>query len=324
MTARHPLAGVYAAALTPLRPDFSVDPQAVVPLLNFLAARDCHGALLFGTTGEGPSFSAEERRQILEAARGVWQTFPEFRLLAGTGSPSLTETIALTQMAFEMGCQGVVVLPPYYYRKASEEGLFQWYDQVLRQAVPPGGWLLGYHIPHQSGVGLSLDLLARLKDAHPEKFAGIKDSSNDPEYAVALGGRFGPDLLVLTGNDRLLLHALEHHAGGAITAVANLYSPLLRQVWNIYVQGGDAIEAQEELTRCRSIFDQYTPFPSILKAMLARLFGFPRWSVRPPLLPVSETAEERCCEELRACQERTDFLSRPSQPPFTQSPNRAP
>ncbi|PWH15473.1 MAG: hypothetical protein DDG60_05730 [Anaerolineae bacterium] len=303
MTTRHPLAGVYAAALTPLKPDFSIDPDAIVPFLNFLAARDCHGALLFGTTGEGPSFSTEERKQMFQVAQGVRQTFPEFRLLAGTGTPSLTETITLTRLAFEAGCEGVVVLPPYYYRKANDDGLFLWYDQVIRQAVPQGGYLLGYHIPHQAGMGLSLDLLARLKDAHPQKFAGIKDSSGDADYAIALGGRFGPDLLVLTGNDRLLLHALEHHAGGAITAIANLYSPLLRQVWNIFSQGEDAIEAQEELTRCRSVFDHYTPFPSILKAMLARIYGFARWPVRPPLLPVPQQTEEQCCTELHACQE---------------------
>lgn len=303
MTARHPLAGVYAAALTPLKPDFSIDPEAVVPFLNFLAARDCHGALLFGTTGEGPSFSPDEREIMLRAAQGVRQTFPEFRLLAGTGTPSLDETIHLTRMAFDLGCQGVVVLPPYYYRKAKDDGLFLWYDQVINQAVPQGGYLLGYHIPNQSGLGLSLDLLARLKDAHPEKFAGIKDSSGDPDYAFALGGRFGPDLLVLTGNDSLFLHALEHHAGGAITAIANLYSPILRQVWNIFAQGGDAIDAQEELTHRRRILDHYTPFPSILKSMLARIFGFERWPVRPPLLPVAQHTEDNCCLELHECGE---------------------
>jgi len=303
MPARHPLAGVYAAALTPLKPDFSVDPEAVVPFLNFLAARDCHGALLFGTTGEGPSFSAHERELVLRAALGVRQTFPEFRLLAGTGTPSLDETIHLTRMAFDLGYQGVVVLPPYYYRKANDDGLFAWYDQVLTRAVPEGGYLLGYHIPAQAGIGLSIELIARLKDVHPIKFAGIKDSSGDPDYAVALGGRFGPHLAVLTGNDRLFLHALEHHASGAITALANLFSPMLRQVWNIYSQGGDAIDAQEDLTHHRQILDHYTPFPAILKAMLSRIHGFERWSVRPPLLPVAQQTEENCCTELHLCGE---------------------
>lgn len=302
MPTRHPLAGVYAAALTPQTPDFSVDSDAVVRFLSFLAARDCHGALLFGTTGEGPSFSAKERAAALRVAHQVRQTYPEFRLLAGTGTPSLDETIEQTRMAFELDYEGVVVVPPYYFRKASEDGLFTWFDLVIRRAVPEGRYLLGYHIPAQTGVALSLDLLARLKDAHPTKFAGIKDSSADYEHAIALGGRFGPDLLVLTGNDGLFLHALEHHAGGAITAMANLYSPFLRQVWDIFVQKGDALDAQEKLNLRRRVLDRYHPFSAILKAMLARQHGFDRWPVRPPLLPVSAQVEEACFEELRNCE----------------------
>jgi len=301
MPTRHFLSGIYAAALTPLKQDLSVDAGAVTPFLRFLAARGCHGALLFGTTGEGPSFSAREREIILGAAREVRLTFPDFHLLAGTGTPSLDDTINLTRKAFELDCDGVVVLPPYYYRKVTDDGLFAWFDTVIRRAVPEDGYLLGYHIPGQSGVSLSSDLLARLKDAHPQKFAGIKDSSSDPDFAVELGKRFGGDLLVLNGNDGLLQHALEHHAGGAITAMSNLYSPLLSQVWNIFNQGGDPIEAQQQLTIRRRVFDRYQPASPILKALLSRQHGFDRWPVRLPLLPAPEQLEENCLRELREC-----------------------
>lgn len=300
---RHPLSGIYAAALTPFNSDYSVDLKAVSPFLHFLAAQDCHGVLLFGTTGEGPSLSPSERDAILLAAREVRVTYPEFRLLAGTGTPSLDETVELTHMAFERGCEGVVVLPPYYYRKVSDEGLYAWYEQVIHRAVPQDGYLLGYHIPGQTGVPLSLDLLARLKDGFPRQFAGIKDSSSDPEYAVALGARFGRDLLVLSGNDGLFLHALEYNAGGAITAMANLYSPLLRQVWDVFIQNGDGFEAQEKLNLRRRVLDRYQPFPPTIKALLARLYGFKRWSVRPPLLAISNKNEETCLQELVACEQ---------------------
>jgi 4-hydroxy-tetrahydrodipicolinate synthase len=299
MPNRHPLSGVYSAALTPFKSDYSIDLDAVNPFLHFLASQDSHGALLFGTTGEGPSLSSTEREDILRIANEVRVTFPEFRILAGTGTPSLDETVKLTKMAFNMGCEGVVVLPPYYYRKVSDEGLFEWFHQIILRAVPRDGYLLGYHIPAQSGVPLSLDLLARLRDAYPRQFAGIKDSSGDPEFAVALGGRFGPELLVLSGNDGLFLHALEYHAGGAITAMANIFSPLLRQVWDIFRQNGDAIEAQEQLNIRRRILDRYQPFPPLLKALLPHFHGFERWNVRPPLLPVTARIEETCLQELR-------------------------
>ena len=188
---RHPLDGVYAAALTPLNSASAPDLEAVAPYLAFLAARGCHGALLFGTTGEGPSFSPSEREILMRAAQDVRRQIPGFRLLAGTGTPSLSETIELTKLAFDLGYDGVVVLPPYYYRKASDDGLLTWFTDLLRKAVPSDGYLLGYHIPAVTGVGLSLDLLARLKDSFPKQFAGIKDSSHDPDLARALGEKFG-------------------------------------------------------------------------------------------------------------------------------------
>ena len=301
MIARHPLAGIYAAALTPLQQDLSVDAKAVPPFLSFLANRGCHGALVFGTTGEGPSFSVSEREAVLRAAQTVRPNHPNFRLLAGTGTPSLGETVELTRMAFDLGCEGVVVLPPYFFRKASDDGLFEWFSLVIRRAVPEGGYLLGYHFPGMTGVQLSLDLLARLKEAYPQRFAGIKDSSGDRQHAIALGTRFGPDLLVLNGNDGLLLPALEHQAGGAITAMANLYSPLLRQVWDAFMQDGDAREAQVQLDIRRRVLERYQPFPPILKAMLTQLHAAERWPVKPPLLPVASQVEETCLQELREC-----------------------
>jgi 4-hydroxy-tetrahydrodipicolinate synthase len=298
MKPKHALSGIYAAALTPLRADTSIHTQELPRFLQFLAARGCHGALLFGTTGEGPSFSAQERETALRAALEVRQVYPEFRLLAGTGSPSLDITLLLTRTAFEIGYDGVVVLPPFYYRTVSEEGLFRWYDTILRQAVPEGRYLLGYHIPVQSGIPLSLDLLSRLKDAHPEKFAGIKDSSGKFEHAVELGKRFGPNMLVMTGNDSLTLHALEHHASGAITAMGNLFSPLLRQIWDLYWQGSDAIDAQDALDKRRKILERFAPFPPMLKALLPRMHAFERWPVKLPLLEVPEEVAEQVWREL--------------------------
>jgi 4-hydroxy-tetrahydrodipicolinate synthase len=282
------LAGVFAAAVTPLQPDYSLDLEGLPLLLDFLARRGCHGALLLGTTGEGPSFSTEERHAIFQAAVQIRQVHPGFRLLAGTGTPSLTETVANTKTAFDLGMDGVVVLPPYYYRKVTDEGLFAWFRQVLRQAVPEGGSLLGYNIPPVTGVPLSLDLLSRLKDAFPERFAGLKDSSGEAGFARQLGERFGGELVVFTGNDRLFSLALEMKASGCITAKANVASPLLREVWDAFHAGQPAIETQQRLNAARDVMERYPPAPPLLKALLAQEYGFPLWSVRPPLLPMPE------------------------------------
>ena len=143
----HPLSGVYGAAITPMKADFSPDLDAIPLYLSFLAKRGCHGALLLGTTGEGPSFSDHERIEIFQAALRVRQEFSDFTLLAGTGTPSLTETIGLTKTVFDLGFDGVVTLPPYYYHQATTEGLYEWFQKLIIKSVPEGGFILGYHIP---------------------------------------------------------------------------------------------------------------------------------------------------------------------------------
>ncbi len=181
-----------------------------------------------------------------------------------------------------------MVLPPYYFRKVSDDGIFDWFDNLLRKAVPSGGFLLGYHIPPVTGVGFSLELLARLKDAHPASFAGIKNSSGDADFARQLGQRFGKELFVLTGNDRLLSLALQNHAAGCITAMANLFSPTLRQVWDAFQDGLDATDTQELLSSARTILDNHPPMPPLLKALLHHRYHLPLWPVKSPLLPLPE------------------------------------
>lgn len=281
------MAGVYAAAVTPLTSGLSPALDDVPFLLEFLAQRGCHGVLLLGTTGEGPSFSARERIEIWRAAQRARQSLPSLRLLAGTGTPSVEETCQLTKAAFDEGMDGVVVLPPYYFRQVTEDGLFAWFSQVLQRAVPSDGLVLGYHIPPVTGVGFSLDLLARLLEAFPDRFAGIKDSSGNAEFAQQLGERFGRDLFVLTGNDRLFSQALDNHAAGCITAMANLASPLLRLIWNEYLDSRAAPDIQDKVTKARLILDQHPPMPPTIKALLAKRYAFPVWPVRPPLLPIN-------------------------------------
>lgn len=292
------LSGVYAAAVTPLKPDFSPDLEAIPHLLGFLAGRGCHGALVLGTTGEGPSFSPAEREAIWRAARLVRQEHPDFRLLAGTGTPSLTETIDLTRLAFDLGFDAVVTLPPYYFRSAGEQGLFAWFRELMLKAVPRDGALLGYHFPGAAGIGFSLDLLARLKEAFPDSFEGIKDSSHDADFAQALGARFGDTLTVLSGTDSDFTLALQNHASGCITAPANLISPALRQIFDIFWEGRDPAETQARVSAKRHALEKFLPFPASLKALLHRLHGFPRWTVRPPLVGISQAEEDRAVTEL--------------------------
>ena len=302
MNATHPLAGVYAAAVTPLDNASNLDLETVPDLLNFLGARGCHGAVLFGTTGEGPSFSPSEREALMRVAREYRDQNPDFRLIAGTGTPSLSETIDLTRLAFDLGFDAALVVPPYYFRQATDNGLFAWFSELMEKAVPADKYILGYHFPNVAGIGFSVELLARLKDAFPTQFAGIKDSSHDADLARTLGEKFGHDLVVLTGTDTYLQMAMENKAAGCITAPANLISPDLREVWTLMNEGKDVSEVQERVNKQRHILERYPPLPPTLKALLHRLHGLPRWSVRPPLEDISEELEEKIVQQFEQVQ----------------------
>ena len=294
----HPLSGVYAAAVTPLKSDLSPDLDAIAPFLTFLASRGCQGALIFGTTGEGPSFSPGEREAVWRAALQVREQLPGFRLLAGTGTPSITETIGLTRLAFDLGYDAVVTLPPYYFRKVSDEGLFNWFAQVIQKAVPSDCYLLGYHFPGVAGVGFSLELLSRLKDSFPAQFAGIKDSSHDQGFARSLGRTFGNDLAVFNGTDSDFTLALENHAAGCITAPANVISPGLHDIYDAFRHNRDTSSIQSRVTAQRHALEQVPPFPPLMKALLAKLYAQPRWPVRPPLVDAADEDIARLQQEL--------------------------
>lgn len=287
------ISGVFAASITPLKPDFSPDLESFPLYLSHLADRGCHGALILGTTGEGPSFSPDQRMEIFRSALEVKQIKPEFQLLAGTGTPSLEETSKLTRSAFTLGMDGVVILPPYYFRNSGDEGLYSWYQNILKTSVPSDGITLAYHIPAVSGVPLSIDLISRLYDTAPNKFAGIKDSSGDMAFSKQLGDNFGDDLHVFTGNDRLFTIALQNHAAGCITALANLISPDLNELWQAYQSSSPSGAIQEKISDFREVCEHFQPFPPLIKYLVTKYFDFPRWPVCPPLEELSKASEDR-------------------------------
>lgn len=297
MPTQHPLSGVYAAAVTPLKSDSTLDFESIPLLLKFFASRGCHGIVLFGTTGEGPSFSPTEREAWMRAVSECRSLVPGFRLIAGTGTPSLSESIELTKLSFDLGLDGALVVPPYYFRKATDDGLFNWFSELIHKAVPSGGHILGYHFPAVAGIGFSIELLSRLKDSFPTQFAGIKDSSHDADLARTLGETFGSDLAVFSGTDTYVQLALQNHAAGCITAPANILSPGLREIWDLMNAGKDASEAQANVKQRRDILDKYPPFPPTLKALLHRQHGFPRWNVRAPLVELAQELEEKVVRE---------------------------
>lgn len=299
-----PVTGVFCAAASPLTADLSPDLDLLVRHCRRLLEQGCDGIALLGTTGEANSFSVDERKAMLEAviAGGV---APQ-RLLPGTGVAAIPETVALTRHALSLGVTTVVMLPPFYYKGVSDEGLHAAYARVIEGVADDRLRIILYHIPQMSGVPLSHDLIARLRESFPDTVIGIKDSSGDLANMLAMVERF-PGFSVLSGSDPLLLPLLRAGGAGSITAAANVIAPELARIFAGAHDPARAAEIDAVQARVSAIRTLSTSMPQIptVKAMTALRTGEPDWRrVRPPLMPLGEAqlavVEARMAEVMAA------------------------
>jgi 4-hydroxy-tetrahydrodipicolinate synthase len=291
VTALHPR-GVFSAALTPVTMEGTPDAALFITHCRRLLAEGCDGIAMLGTTGEANSFSSEERRALLEAvvAAGI---APE-QLLPGTGVTALAETVALTRHALSLGVTTVVMLPPFYYKGVTDDGLFAAYDEVVQRIADPRLRIVLYHIPQMSAVPIPFPVIERLRLAHPGVFTGIKDSAGDLAHMEALVAAF-PGLAVLAGADPLMLPLLRKGGAGCITATSNLVAAELAFVFRHFADPAMAAEVEAAQARIVAMRNRASRFAQMasLKALLAHRTGEAGWQrLRPPLLPLAE-AERR-------------------------------
>ena len=290
--------GVNAAVLTAMHDDFSIDLDRMARHSRWLLANGCNGLGVLGTTGEANSIGISERMAVLEGlvARGV----PASVMLPGTGTPALTDTVALTRAADALGCRGALLLPPFFYKKPSEDGLFAYFSEVA-QRVGGDIKLFLYHFPQQSAVPFTVGFIARLLAAYPGKFKGLKDSSGDFANTKSYVDHFAKDgFEVYCGDDSALQALLAAGGAGCITAAANVGSSLSAAVvagWNRPA----GTEAQARLSAIRAV-TQSAPLIPGLKALVARHTGDPAWNnIRPPHLKLSAEAASRVFAAFDAC-----------------------
>jgi 4-hydroxy-tetrahydrodipicolinate synthase len=271
-----------------VRRDLSPNLPLFVAHCRRLIADGCAGIALLGTTGEANSFDVAERRAILDAAiaGGI---APE-RLLPGTGAVAFPDTIALTTHALSLGVGRVVMLPPFYYKGVTDDGLFDAYRNVVEQVADDRLRIILYNIPQMSGIALSIDLIARLIDAYPSTFVGIKDSAGKFDNMQRMVEAF-PGFAVFAGADPLMLPLLRIGGAGCITATSNLVAAELVKVECGVRDTQHAFEvdlAQAHVEKVRSISNRFAQI-SAIKAMLARRDGNDDWlHMRPPLRPLTE------------------------------------
>jgi 4-hydroxy-tetrahydrodipicolinate synthase len=265
---------------------------------RWLLGNGCNGLAILGTTGEANSLGVSERIAVIEGliARGISPTV----LLPGTGTTAITDTVLLTRRAAELGCRGALLLPPFFYKNPSEDGLFAYYSEVANR-VGGGIKLYFYHFPAQSAVPITVELVARLLRACPGVFKGVKDSSGDFANTASYVRNFAQDgFEVYCGDDGALQKLLQEGGAGCITAASNVGSAVSAVV---YGNWDSEVGAQAQL-RLAAIRKAVTSAPLIpgLKSLIARHHADPAWTrIRPPHLKLSAEAQVPLFAAFDAC-----------------------
>jgi len=273
------LSGVFCPVLTPFHDDLSPNADALVRQCQWLLSQNV-GLVVFGTTSEANSLSVDEKIECLD--RLVAAGIKPDKIVPGTGCCSLSDTVTLTRHAVDLGCAGCLVLPPFFYKDVSDEGLFDSYAEVIERVGDECLRVYLYHIPPIAQVGLSIDLLERLVKEYPSTVVGIKDSSGDWPNTLAMLQRGWDDFRIFAGSENFLLRTMQNGGAGCISATANVNPAAIDRLFSAW-QGDRAAEMQDELDAVRSVIQAYPMIPA-LKAIVATFSNDADWNiVRPPL-----------------------------------------
>jgi 4-hydroxy-tetrahydrodipicolinate synthase len=293
--------GIWPALLTPLNADLSIDHSRLAAHCKHLLASGCNGVTPFGTTGEGPSFSMAERKHALDQL--IKNGVPAAQIIVSTSCAALPETLALTRHAVSAGAHGCLMLPPFFIKGVTDEGIIDCYRYVIDGMADAGllnelGLYL-YHIPQVSGVGLSHHVISLLRKMYPDTILGIKDSQCDTAHSIALADAFMKQLTVYVGYEPDLPELGRRGSTGAISGLANFMPRLVNRL----VMQPDAPTTPAERDRVLDLLaklQNHSLVPA-LKAIMSALSGEEAWlRVRAPLVALTPDQFEALEKTVRA------------------------
>jgi 4-hydroxy-tetrahydrodipicolinate synthase len=297
MTDTAKLKGVLSPVVTPFDRDLKPDAKRLINHCKWLLSNDV-GLAVFGTNSEANSLSTGEKMSLLEQM--VEAGIPAGRMMPGTGCCALEDSVTLTKRAVELGCGGTLMLPPFYYKGVSDEGLYRNFSEIIQRVGDDRLRIYLYHIPPVANVPITLKLIERLLKDYPGTIAGAKDSSGDWDNTNAMLKEFQPEGFdVFPGSESFLLAALRGGGAGCISATANVNPGPIAALYNTWQQ--DNADAQQDgLNATRNIFQTYVMIPA-LKAAIAHYGKDGEWNrLRPPLVELSSDEQKKLIEALDA------------------------
>ena len=283
------LSGVLSPVVTPFKNDLSPDADLLIKQCQWLLSQNV-GLAVFGTNSEANSLSVDEKIMLLD--RLVEAGVDTGRMMPGTGCCALTDTVKLTAHAAKLGCAGTLMLPPFYYKGVSDEGIFASFAEVIERVGDESLRIYLYHIPPIAQVGFSVDLIDRLVKTYPSTIVGIKDSSGDWDNTYSMLERKWDDFRIFVGSESFLLANMRNGGAGCISATANVNPAAIDRLYQTW-QNEDADAQQQALDDIRDTVMAYPMIPA-LKATVAEFSGEEQWrTVRPPLvnLDADQSAE---------------------------------
>ena len=286
--------GVWAATLTPMNADLSIDLEHLMTHVAWLYDRGCNGVALLGTTGEANSLSLEERLSLINAAGKA--NFGAEKIMTGVGCCAAGDTLALSRAAIDAGYPNLLMLPPFYYKGVSEEGIFRSYANIIEKLNNDSVRIIIYDFPQMTGLEISANLLVRLRRTFPDTVIGIKDSSGNWDDMKEACDRL-PGFSVYAGTEKFLLPVLRAGGAGCISATANVTSPGMANLLANW-EDDSADRLQEDVTRLRMTLQNYPAAPG-LKSLMAHAKDTPEWqNLRPPFVNLSDDEKEQMFNDL--------------------------
>jgi 4-hydroxy-tetrahydrodipicolinate synthase len=289
------ITGVLSPVVTPFKADLAPDPERFVRQCRWLLSQNV-GLAVFGTNSEANSLSVEEKIELLD--RLVGAGLDPARMMPGTGHCALTDSVRLTAHAIKLGCGGVLMLPPFYYKGVSDDGLFRSFAEVIERVGESRLRVYVYHIPPVCQVPITLGLVERLLKAYPTQTAGMKDSGGDWKNTQAFLDTFAKSGFdVFAGSETFLLQNMRGGGAGCISATANVHPGPIARLYDTW-RAADADQQQARLDEIRGVFAKFPMIPA-LKAAIAYYGGDASWpTVRPPLVALTPEQAKALVAEL--------------------------
>ncbi len=281
---------VYSAVLTPFKKNLTIDTKLFISHCEFLLKNNISLAPL-GTTGEANSISISEKLDLIKTIAN--SDLPKEKIIIGTGNTSFVDAALLTKTAVENKIYSVLLLPPFYYKNVSDEGVYQYYKEIINTVKSTNLRIFLYNIPQVSGVTISIDLVNRLKKEFSETITGIKDSSGNFENTKKY--KEIKNFIVYPGSEKFLYDGLHIGCSGCISATTNVNIEAAKLINSFDKSEGESIN--KKIKSVRDIFEKYPVIPA-LKA--TKIKEDSNWSnIRPPLVALTEQQRSNLAKDLK-------------------------